>query len=728
MGATVGAAVLDARWACAAQAQPPSLWATWLATAGVLAPLGLALGAVVGLGALVLGPEGPPSWTALRRSLTPPSTGGRAELAVVTFTAPLAVAVWLTVTGEAALGVLASSLGSRAAGVAGALALVGWALGLGLCVLGLGRRLGPRLVGWRLDPLTTGVLGVGVAGAVLALGVGAGDVGGGSGPLLMYGVLRREELDLRAPALLALVAAGAYLAPALLARLPAWGTAPVALVPLLLTAHAAHGGLSERRTALALETGAPTARLLLGPLRRLGDRDRDGASSLFGGGDCDDHDARRHPGADDLPANGLDEDCSGADALRVELAVKPPPVAADAATELRRRIPKDLSIVILSIDALRWDTPGFMGNPRRVTPHLDALAARAVVFEAAYAPASYTGKSLPVMMVGKYGSELHRGWAHFNRIDERDTLVWQRLQAAGYKTLGAQGYWYFFRKGIGFERGYDVLDGSAAPGLGYTEKDESVTSEKIADRTLEILADRANTGGRFFFWTHYVDPHADYIAHEGFEFGATAKDRYEGEVAYTDYHVGRVLDYIAKSDLAQRTAIVITSDHGEAFGEHGMIRHGFEIWEPLVRVPLFVYVPGLSPHRVKQRRGLIDLVPTLLDLAGVKPPTGTGDDFVSGQSLVPELVKLPGHVPDDRIVFVDMQAGPNNEEKQAFIEGDVKLIATNGRPTGLYDLARDPGEAEDLLDSDPARREAIVARYQAFRRQLRTVRVDPVPR
>jgi len=295
------------------------------------------------------------------------------------------------------------------------------------------------------------------------------------------------------------------------------------------------------------------------------------------------------------------------------------------------------------------------------------------------------------------------------------------------RTLSVQGYWYFFRKGIGFERGWDVLDGSVAPNIGYTEEDRSSTSDALADRTIAVLDDAARDGRRFFFWTHYVDTHADYVPHEGFDFGPSQRDRYDGEVAFVDHHVGRVIDHVRRGPLGAKTAIVVLSDHGEAFGEHGMIRHGFEVWEPLVRVPMLFFLPGVPPRRVTVARSLIDLAPTLLALFRVPAPTGEGEDFLSGRSLVPDLLAPPGHVPEERIVFVDMAAGPNNADRQAFIERGMKLIASNGRPLGLYDLSADPGETRDLLD-DPAIREPVMARFQAFRRALRGVEVRPLPR
>jgi arylsulfatase A-like enzyme len=183
-----------------------------------------------------------------------------------------------------------------------------------------------------------------------------------------------------------------------------------------------------------------------------------------------------------------------------------------------------------------------------------------------------------------------------------------------------------------------------------------------------------------------------------------------------------VLDALEKSLVYDRTAIIVTSDHGEAFGEHGMIRHGFELWEELVRVPLIVRVPGVSPRHVQARRSAIDLAPTILDLCGVAPPAPSTTDFLSGSSLVPDLL-TPGE-PPARPVFIDMAAGPNNADRQALIDGNKKLVASGGRPLSLYDLDADPGETRDLLD-DAAQAEPMIAKFKAFRRGLREVYVKP---
>jgi arylsulfatase A-like enzyme len=721
--AAVPVALLDARWALASTTEQVELWRLGVATLGLIGVIAAAVGAAVGALTLVLHPASSPNWRRAWQWLEAGPVESRAERGALLLAGSVAATLWLVAVLQISLAALTTNEAARVTGTGAAWAAVALGIALGLIARSAAQPLARGLQRWQVPGWLAAASGLGLLVLVVNYGVATGTVGGEGGVLAPFGVLKRPELDLRPVASLAVLAAAAYALPAYLVRAPAWVALGVLGLSSVFPVLTARSALEERRASLAVSRGAPLARLALVPARHWTDRDRDGSSAWFGGGDCNDADAARSPSAEDVPGNGVDEDCSGRDAEKVVLAAPPAPAPKDAAQYIDARLPKNLSLIILMIDAWRGDTAGFMGYPRNVTPNLDRLAKKSVVFERSYSLSSYTGKSVPPMMMGKYGGEVHRGWNHFNKIDPREKPLWTRLQGHGFKTLSAQGYWYFYRKSHGFDRGWDVLDTQASPTDSYEDKDVSVVGPAMAERSIAVLSGE-NVRDRFFFWNHWVDPHADYIEHEEFKFGRKQRDLYDGEIAFTDHQIGRVLDHLEKTGLFDRSIIVVTSDHGEAFGEHGMVRHGFELWEELVWVPLIIHVPGIEPHRVKVRRSAVDLVPTLLDLLRLPHPSGQGADFFSGRSMIHDLYRPPGYVPEERIVFIDMQAGPYNDERQAFIENGMKLITGNGVPQGLYDLEKDPGETRDLLENRELR-ERYVTRYRAYRKSLREVFVKP---
>lgn len=670
---------------------------------GLLWPLVLLLALLVGVLWWLLHPAGPRAeWRSLART----------ELARwgAALAGPALVA-YLYLTSRGALALLSSGYGAPAVGAGLALLAAGLFLAGLVLVRGLAGALArggraPRLgsaVGFSLAVFLVGTLAL----------IGVGETSGGGRPWQIFGVLRREELDLVPVAHLVLLVLGAYAGATLLRRHLAFGL--IGLLPLVgfVAAYRMPDdvGLDWERSRGLVGRILPTA-------RRLTDGDGDGFARAFAGGDCDDTNPAIHPGARDVPGNGLDEDCSGRDAEAVELETKPAePQAAPAV-----RLPERPNVVLLTIDTLRWDL-GFMGNERPLSKRLDELAARSTVFERAYALASYTSKSLGPALIGKYPSETRRDWSHFDRFPAEEKFVQERLQAAGIRTISVQGYWYFFHKGYGYERGFDVLDTTAAPKLILIEGDRRVNSHLVSDAAIRQLGEAVENGSQFYLWAHYVDPHAEYVPHEEFDFGKDERARYDGEVAFVDQQVGRVLDAIAQSPAADRTIVIVTSDHGEAFGEHGLIRHGFEVWEELVRVPLLVYVPGAEPRRVKARRSILDVVPTILDAFGVSPPRvqdAAADDpnFVRGESLLADVLAPPGTEPAERLVLVDMPEAPNNKERLAFYDGPYKLIVSQGRVLGVYDLDADPGERKNLKD-DKELTGRLLDRHQAFQDTLR---------
>jgi arylsulfatase A-like enzyme len=629
-----------------------------------------------------------------------------------------------------------------------------------------------------LDPLLTGGAALAVVGLLFVIGIATGDTGGDGGILGIFGVLKRDELDLRPVANLGLLAAGAYFAQVALGRMRFAGQerpgghaqfeAPplmtmaaangVVLAVAILCFHASSSLSEQPPVARGLEKHAPLGKVGLSLLRRLTDHDRDGYSASFGGGDCNDQDPRINPGALDVPGNGIDEDCSGADTPLV--GAEPPKVvaAADAGAP-KKAMRRTYNVILITVDTLRIDL-GFMGYDKRVSPNLDKLAESSTVFERAYSMASYTGKSVGPLLIGKYPSETLRDGGHFNTYFPPNVFVTERLHDRGVRTFAGHCHWYF-KFPTGLNQGMDVWDTSAIP-PGMGDNDTSVTSERESDLAIKLLGRPDNTavgaggsapgdGGleladaavatpaagdagssdaprRFFGWFHYFDPHAQYVPHEGApEFSGIfpAKNLYDGEVWYTDKHLGRVFDFVAQQPWGPDTVIVVTADHGEAFADHNMSWHGQEIWESLVRVPLVFHVPGMAPRRIPLKRSHIDLVPTILELMGVT--AADDDDHPRGTSLVPDIESKSNDELEERDVYIDMPPGPYNGPRRAVITGPtpgMKLIHQGGRSYLLFDLAEDPGEKRDLA-WDKEKLDPVLAKFQAARARLKEVEVKP---
>lgn len=718
-----GEAALAMRFGGVAGVNPLVQWALLSrASFGLLAPVAAVLGVLGGGLAVGVAPHLAAGWERLT-SAEPGAQSRRLALPLMA----LSSAVSLLLVAHLALRWLLVPASPVGIGLGFALSAIvvlrlWWGATFRLCSMGA-----QSLLRWNIStPLSLGAAFV-LFVAPLCWGIEQGNTGGTGGFWKLLGVLRREGIHFSAPITLVLVMLAA-LAPPLGRAITAlriglgWRSALiVGSVSMAGFWGSTQRWLDNPEVSLPLERSGGASSLALSIGRRWSDRDKDGFSAYLGGGDCDDSRGDINPAARDVPGNAVDEDCSGEDALAVAVQRRPAPIIPpDVSQPLALPIANNLNVVFLTIDTLRHDL-GYTGYSRPISPNIDRLAERSVVFERAYSLASYTGKSMGPLLIGRYPSETHRGWWHFNYFDERDTFVQERLQKAGIRTLSVQGHWYFTPK-YGLGRGFDVSDTSATPRKPQREGDRTVNSDRLTDAAIAQLSNPENTRGQFYLWAHYLDPHAEYMRHPQFHFGKKGRDRYDSEVAFTDQHIGRLLTFIENSAFAERTAIVITSDHGEAFGENNMWRHGNEVWETLIRVPLIVYVPGASPRKYAVRRSAIDLVPTILQLLAVRLPEG--EDRLSGVSLVEDILSSSEHQPRQRPVLIDMSAGPYNSERRAFIDDDQKLIVSSGRTLGLYDLANDPREAHNLRrlkdELQPMKR-----KMEVFLQKLRLVPVKP---
>ena len=482
-----------------------------------------------------------------------------------------------------------------------------------------------------------------------------------------------------------------------------------AAIPLLLVGLAAialwAGAADGARAAAVARTGwgGPLARAL----RSIGDLDRDGYSRFLGGGDCDDGDRGVHPGAVEVPDDHVDNNCVGGDAT-----LRPEPPAPFAAVP--PSVPSDLGVLLLTIDTLRADHMGAYGYARATTPRLDRLAGEGSLFRNAWAHAPSTRYSIPAILTGRYPldvlyADIPGQWPGL--ADDNVTIA-EVLRGRGRATGAVLNYWYF-EKRRRMDQGFDEYDntnarlhkGIAGEGPARTR---GTSSREQTDKAIALL-DRLSAGP-FFLWVHYYDPHADYEPPAGAAgFGTRPVDRYDGEIRHTDEQIGRLLDELGRRGLDRRTAVVVTGDHGEGFGEHGIDMHGYHLYAPQTRVPLIVRVPGIPAREVTTPVGHVDILPTLANLVGAEPVPDT-----AGRSLV-GLMTGATRPDEDRVVFQELSYEGNNEMRAAASKACHVIYNVSPHSSWeVYEIDRDPGELHDRSgDPDACRqtREALAAWY-----------------
>jgi len=434
---------------------------------------------------------------------------------------------------------------------------------------------------------------------------------------------------------------------------------------------------------------------LTGPVltqaRRLFDRDRDGYSRWFGGGDCDDTDATVHPGVLDYPDDGVDQDCDGRDARAATLV--PPRFGAVPAS-----VPRELNLLLITIDTVRADHLGTYGYPRPTSPEIDRLAAEGSLFVNGWAHAPSTRYSMPAIATGRWPSSIT--WDEsiwWPRIAPGVRTLGEALKAAGYFTAAFYSFEYFaLADHRGFERGIDLYRADRAvlhQSVNGPMESRGSSSQQMADDGIAFF--ESHLTGKVFLWLHFYDPHLSYEPHaEVPSFGRERMDLYDGEIRFTDLHLGRLFRRLKELGLWGRTAIVITGDHGEGFGEHGITEHGFDLYPAQTKVPFIIRVPGLPPQRLSRPAGHVELAPTLLNLA--RAPQ---EPSFLGRSVVPELAggDAAGE-PSSPAPVVFQEVTSERGKKRALVSRDTQVIWnwTPDNTTECYDLARDPGANRDL--------------------------------
>ena len=403
--------------------------------------------------------------------------------------------------------------------------------------------------------------------------------------------------------------------------------------------------------------------------------------------------------------------------------------------------PRADNLLFVSFDTTRADRLSLYGYQHPTSPNVDALAARGATFRQAFSHVPSTLPAHATMFTGLLPPEHGvRCNGKFQLAGAHRTLA-EILAGAGFDTgavLGAFPLDGRFGLAQGFAH-YDAdFSGSAltarrrarspeapASWIGHRYADFERGADEVTDRAIDWLRQRR---GRWFLFAHYFDPHAPY---EPAGDAGSFADPYDAEIAFADRHLGRLLE--AVGEMPGRTLIVFTADHGEGLGEHGEPFHNRFLFNSTMRVPLVVVLDGaIAPAtEVGVGVGQVDLLPTILDLLGLRPPAG-----LSGRSLAAALLAatepLPRPIYGETLVW-NLEV-PQGLERRALLAGGHKLVLTElaaegrvSRTFELYDLAADPRELRDLAAADPSRRDRLAARLQALADRLEEEAYEPVP-
>lgn len=406
----------------------------------------------------------------------------------------------------------------------------------------------------------------------------------------------------------------------------------------------------------------------------------------------------------------------------------------------------DRNVILIVIDALRSDHLGCYGYHRQTSPNLDALAGEGAVFETCYAQSSWTLPSVASILTSLYPT-MHGTTLHGDKLPDEVTTIAEILKEEGYITYG-----YVANPNIksifNFNQGFDFFDDylmrdrmyyaalrclpyyrdnlRAWTGRSFTFSDRD--NIKLANERIVPWLKRYSHEN-FFMYIHYMDPHRPYSPPKRYrtmypyvENDIVSKyiSLYDGEIRFADEYMNKLLDTLKLLGIYDKTLIVITSDHGEAFGEHGDFEHGKTIYQEQLKVPLIMKFTGSIPPGkvVKQAVRLIDVVPTILDVLGV-----TNSDKMEGSSLLP-LIEGDSNTDSREDIFVE-----ENLSNKSILDGvishnrlkyvntkksEVRDIAELGSEE-LYDLETDPGEFYNLIKQKPESLKLLRRRLAAFK-------------
>ena len=420
------------------------------------------------------------------------------------------------------------------------------------------------------------------------------------------------------------------------------------------------------------------------------DFDRDGYSSVLGGGDCDDRRADINPGRGEIVDDGVDHNCIGG-ALNQQ-GIADWKLEHSSLHQPRDPSAKRLNVIYVFIDALRADHLSAYGYNRKTSPNLEKLAARSALFENAFTPAPNTFEALPKFTQGTYWDAHLEGWPAI-------------MARNGYAALL-------------FPRRISTLQ-RHVKGMRIVDSVREHTFEGTINAAIDVLGS-ASGDVPFCAYLYSTDPHRPYKPHEEFNYGSSMTDLYDGEISYMDFHLGRLLDWLEKSGRMDDTMIVIMADHGESLGERGVYKHSTQLYNEQARVPMIIHLPGSPGRVIRDYVSTIDLGPTMLNAVSLDYPKEC-----AGVSLVPLMRGQPFTHPPvygeqttqevSPFVRPEQYVSPEQKKYMIITQDGFKLIYNRDIYSfELFDLENDPSEVRNLYDRMPERASDLKNRLGRF--------------
>jgi len=347
-----------------------------------------------------------------------------------------------------------------------------------------------------------------------------------------------------------------------------------------------------------------------------------------------------------------------------------------------------LNVLLITLDTTRSDRLGCYGYSKAETTNLDSLSENGVRFENAYCQVPLTTPSHCSILTGTYPlyHKVRNNGQYY--LSPEILTVAEVLKNKGLKTAAFVSSFTVDSR-FGLDQGFDVYDDKFAQAQAF----KPLNSERRAEQVYSSFAQwmEKNSDDQFFCWVHFFDPHIPYAPPSPYR--ENFSDRpYDGEIAYMDEYVGKIIDKLRGNNLMDKTIIIAAGDHGEALGEKGERGHGVFLYEPTMRVPLIFYAPKHLPEgeTIHTRVRLIDLMPSILDMLEISAP-----EEIQGKSLLPIIQNPPKNHLNTYIESYFPLENFGWHPLIGLIDGDWKYIKAPQEE--LYNLDQDPQEQKNLL-------------------------------